>query len=70
MTMALFGRRKKVVVQEHALYPMGAYTFAIACAHCKNREEKLGRTISKECYECKMETKSHFDFDPERLVKR
>ena len=68
--MRIFRRRKKVVVQEHVLYPMGAYTFAIACALCKNREEELGRTISRECYECKMEAKSHFDLDPERLVQR
>lgn len=67
--MVLFRRRKKVVVQERVLYPMGEYTFAIACALCKNREIVDERDLAK-CHECKMETKSHFDFDPGRLVER
>lgn len=39
------------------LYPMGDITFAIACAVCKN-------SGSDACMECKMETKSGFEIDP------
>lgn len=39
------------------LYPMGAITFAIACAACKNRG-------SDACMECKKEAKSGFEIDP------
>lgn len=36
------------------LYPMGVYTFAIACSHCKN-------VRSEKCHDCKFEIKSGFE---------
>lgn len=43
-------------VQVPTLYPMGAYTFAIACSHCKNKG-------SDKCHDCKCEKKSGFELD-------
>lgn len=37
-----------------AAYPMGNYTFAIACSHCKNLR-------SDKCYRCKAEQESGFE---------
>ena len=35
-------------------YPMGQYTFPIACSHCKNLN-------SEKCYRCKEERESGFE---------
>ena len=41
-------------------YPMGQYTFPIACSHCKN----IG---SDKCYRCKEEVESGFEFKAEEV---
>ena len=41
-----------------AKYPMGIYTFPIACSHCKNLN-------SDKCYRCKEEIASGFELKVE-----
>ena len=38
------------------LYPMGAFTFAVACGHCKN-------VNSEKCSKCMREIESGFELD-------
>lgn len=47
-------RHEKKYVAIPTLYPMGALTFAIACAHCEN----IGTDL---CAPCKEERKSGFE---------
>ena len=62
--MKLFHSEKETVyVPFPTLHPMGAYTFAIACMHCKNDG-------TDKCVECKKETQSGFEFDPNVIVFR
>ena len=44
------------------LFPMGAMTFAVACAHCKN----LGSDV---CVLCKMQKVSGFELKQKKRVK-
>ena len=62
--MSLFRRKIKLVYKEHpTLYPMGAFTFAIACSHCKN-------VRSDKCHDCKCEIKSGFELKENSYVER
>ena len=47
-------RQQTKYIEFPVLYPMGAITFAIACAHCKN-------TGSDMCLLCKSEIRSGFE---------
>ena len=42
------------------LMPMGAVTYAIACSHCKNRNNRN----EDKCHRCKCEIESGFEIDP------
>ena len=41
-------------------YPMGAYTFAVACRHCMNKN-------SEKCDKCLCEIESGFELDKETM---
>ena len=52
--------------------PMGADTYAIACLVCKNRNNKYDEstgTYGRQCDECLMEYRSHFEPDFDQLNK-
>lgn len=46
--------------------PMGAYTFLIACSHCKRRGSKHENEI---CKLCKSDVSPGFEFDPNSFPK-
>lgn len=55
-------RKEKTMIRRERLYPMGEYTFAIACVHCKN----VGSDI---CRLCKMEKVSGFELKTKKTAK-
>ncbi len=50
--------REHRYIESPVLYPMEAFTFAIACAHCANRGSEL-------CHLCKCEVSSGFELKRE-----
>lgn len=64
------GKKLDKVLPEFSakLYPMGAYTFCIACHHCMFRRGS-NKFNDHRCYLCKSEKQSGFEVDSSIQIK-
>lgn len=66
--MKIFKKHRRCREWEPVRFPMGASTYAVACAVCVHRE-KEGTPEYQGCMECQLERVSHWELDLKQFGK-